>query len=49
MVINPVHVPRKSYRGAKLVVRQRVADLNRFAETMEHWLNAQIDEHDGPV
>lgn len=49
MVVYPLHVPRKGYRGSKLGILQEVTHRNKFAMELEDYLNARIRERDESV
>lgn len=38
----PIHVPRKQYRGSNQAAKQRAADYNRDAMSLEAYLNEKI-------
>lgn len=48
MVTHPIRVPRKSYRGSKRAIAQKVAARNQLAQRLEEYLNARIAKQTEP-
>lgn len=49
MPIYPIRVPRESYRGSNPSRRAKVAEYNRDAATLEHFVNEQVRTNPSPI
>lgn len=46
MVTYPVRVPRKNYRGSKLLIQLKTNERNRIAAELERYINQRIEEQE---